>query len=113
VVLILGFVSRIVINLAGFLFFTGQSGILGDSIRNLFTNGWLLFEAPPLITILSSLLDENLSAILPSVESFWQIAVGIVEELAWLGALLLVCAAWLVTVWNRQVIQNKRVLLQD
>jgi hypothetical protein len=113
VVLILGFVSRIVINLAGFLFFTGQSGILGDAIRNLFTNGWLLFEAPPLITILSSLLDENLSAILPSVESFWQIAVGIVEELAWLGALLLVCAAWLVTVWNRQVIQNKRVLLQD
>ena len=76
VVLILGFVSRMVINLAGFLFFTGQSGILGDAIRNLFTNGWLLFEAPSLITILSSLLDINLSAVLPGVESFWQIAVG-------------------------------------
>ena len=113
VVLILGFVSRLVINMAGFLFFTGQSGILGDAIRNLVTNGWLLFEAPSLITILSSLLDVNFSAILPGVESVWQIAVGIMEELAWLGALLLVCAAWLVTIWNRHVIQNKRVLLQD
>jgi hypothetical protein len=113
VVLILGFVSRMVINLAGFLFFTGQSGILGDAVRNLFTNGWLLFEAPSLITILSSLLDVNLSTILPGVESFWQIAVGILEELAWLGALFLVCGAWLVTIWNRHVIQNKHVLLQD
>jgi Putative zinc-finger len=113
VALILGFVSRLVINLAGLLFFTGQSGILGDTIRNLVTEGWLLFDAPSLITILSSLLDVNFSAILPGVESFWQIAVALIEELAWLGALLLVCGAWLVTVWNRHVIQNKRVLLQD
>jgi anti-sigma factor RsiW len=113
VVLILGFMNRMVINLSELLLLAGQAGYLGDVIRSLTTSEWLMIGSPSLANFLVSILNETLEAILPGMGTVGQVAGGIMEELAWMGALLLVCTAGLVAGWNRRSVQNKQSLLHD
>ncbi len=113
VLLVLGFTNRMISHLAGLLLLAGQAGYLGDVIHSLSTSDWLSIGSPSLLSLMGSRVSEALNAILPGMGSFGLVAGGVMEELAWLGGLLFVCAAWLVAGWNKRALLNKKTLSQD
>ncbi len=111
VILVLGFTSRMIVNLTGLMLYASQAGFLGDIARSVAESGWFSINTTSLVILFNSILDENLVAILSNVETASQYVTGFIYEISWLVALAIVCAAWLVVVWNkRSVLQNKSMI---